>query len=154
VAVVRKALMTMFRALPTPLRRVLVRLGTPSYTVGAVLVLRRQDGRVLMVEQRHTGGWALPGGLLRRSEEPVEGLVREVSEEIGVHLDSAQLPSPTAVVDASARRVDLGFVLDADDQKPRREDEVEVLRLGWFALDELPDVTDPTRDILRSVPVA
>jgi 8-oxo-dGTP pyrophosphatase MutT (NUDIX family) len=154
VAVVRKALMTMFRALPTPLRRVLVRLGTPSYTVGAVLVLRRQDGRVLMVEQRHTGGWALPGGLLRRSEEPVEGLVREVSEEIGVHLDSAQLPSPTAGVDASARRVDLVFVLDADDQKPRREDEVEVLRLGWFALDELPDVTDPTRDILRSVPVA
>jgi 8-oxo-dGTP pyrophosphatase MutT (NUDIX family) len=149
VAVVRKALMTMFRALPTPLRRVLVRLGTPSYTVGAVLVLRRQDGRVLMVEQRHTGGWALPGGLLRRSEEPVEGLVREVSEEIGVHLDSAQLPSPTAVVDASARRVDLVFVLDTqDDRDAHPGDPAEVRRIGWFS--DLPDVTEPTRAVLEA----
>lgn len=144
--------MRAFRSLPIPLRRLLVRLGTPSYTVGAVLVLRRQDGRVLMVQQRHTGGWALPGGLLRRSEAPVEGLVREVGEEIGVRLDSRELPQPRAVVDAPARRVDLVFFLEADDQQPRREDEVEVLRIGWFALDDLPDITEPTRDILGSVP--
>ena len=146
--------MEAFRLLPNPLRRLAVRLGTPSYTVGAVLVLRRQDGQVLMVEQRHSGGWALPGGLLRRSEDPVDGLVREVGEEIGVRLEKAQLPTPTALVDARARRVDLVFVLDADGQQPRREDEDEVLNLGWFPLDELPDMTEPTADILRSLPVA
>lgn len=146
--------MRAFRSLPTPLRRLLVRLGTPSYTVGAVVVLRRDDGRVLMVDQRHSGGWALPGGHLRRGEDPVDGLLREVREEVGLRLERGQLPAPTALVDASARRVDLVFVLDADDQQPRRADEDEVLRLGWFPLDDLPDVTDPTRDILRSVTTA
>lgn len=143
--------MDAFRLLPKPLRRTVVRLGTPSYTVGAVVVLRRADGRVLMVDQRHTGGWALPGGLLKRAEDPVDGLVREVGEEIGVRLDKAQLPAPTALVDPRAQRVDLVFTLDADGLRPRREDADEVLGLGWFALDELPVVTEATRDILRSL---
>jgi 8-oxo-dGTP pyrophosphatase MutT (NUDIX family) len=151
VAGVRKLAMNAFRLLPVPLRRAVVRLGTPSYTVGAVLVLRRADGRVLLVEQRHSGGWALPGGLLKRSEDPFDGVVREVGEEIGVQLDRSQLPTPTALVDARARRVDLVFELDADGRRPRREDEVEVLRLGWFALDELPPMTESTADILRSL---
>ena len=68
-----------------------------------------------------------------------------------MQLDRSQLPTPTALVDAQARRVDLVFVLDAEDERPRREDEVEVLRLGWFGLDELPDMTEPTADILRSL---
>jgi 8-oxo-dGTP pyrophosphatase MutT (NUDIX family) len=148
---VRKLAMDAFRRLPVPLRRAVVRLGTPSYTVGAVLVLRRADGKVLLVEQRHSGGWALPGGLLKRSEDPVDGLVREVGEEIGLQLEKSQLPAPTALVDAQARRVDLVFRLDADGRRPRREDEVEVLRLGWFGRDELPDMTEPTADILRSL---
>lgn len=146
--------MSAFRSLPAPVRRALVRLGTPSYTVGAVLVLRRADGRVLMVDQRHTGGWALPGGHLRRGEEPVAGVLREVREEVGLRLDRAQLPPPAAVVDAYARRVDLVFVLDAGDLEPHLADEDEVLRLGWFALDDLPAITEPTRDILRSLPAA
>ena len=75
--------------LPGWVRRALVRLATPSYTVGAVLVLRRPDGSVLLVDQRHTGGWALPGGLLKRGEQPVEGLVREVSEEVRILLTEA-----------------------------------------------------------------
>lgn len=151
MADVRKLAMDAFRLLPVPLRRAVVRLGTPSYTVGAVLVLRRADGCVLLVEQRHSGGWALPGGLLKRSEDPVDGLVREVGEEIGVQLEKSQLPAPTALVDPRARRVDLVFVLDAEGRQPRREDEVEVLRLGWFALGELPPMTESTADILRSL---
>jgi 8-oxo-dGTP pyrophosphatase MutT (NUDIX family) len=148
---VRKLAMDAFRRLPVPLRRAVVRLGTPSYTVGAVLVLRRADGKVLLVEQRHSGGWALPGGLLKRSEDPVDGLVREVGEEIGLQLEKSQLPAPTALVDAQARRVDLVFRLDADGRRPRREDEVEVLRLGWFGRDELPPTTEATADILRAL---
>jgi hypothetical protein len=33
----------------------------------------------------------------------------------------------------------------------RRADAVEVRDVGWFHLDALPEVTDPTRDILRGV---
>jgi 8-oxo-dGTP diphosphatase len=35
----------------------------------------------------HNGGtWAIPGGALDHGEEPLEGALREFSEEIGVHL--------------------------------------------------------------------
>ncbi len=146
--------MRAFRSFPTPLRRFLVRLGTPSYTVGAVLVLSREDGCVLLVDQRHSAGWALPGGHLRRGEDPVDGVLREVREEVGLRLERTQLPPPIALVDAPAQRVDLVFVLDHDGQQPRRADEDEVLRLGWFALDALPDITESTRAILQSVPAA
>jgi ADP-ribose pyrophosphatase YjhB (NUDIX family) len=149
---VKKAAFAAFRRLPRPLRRALVHAGTPSFTVGAVAVLRRADGRVVFVDQRHTDGWALPGGLLRRGEAAVEGLVREVCEEVGVDLAAAPLPVPLAAVSPGARRVDLVFVVDVDDGVvARRADAVEVRAVGWFRLDALPEVTEPTRDILRGV---
>ena len=48
--------MTAFGRMPAPLRRAAVRAGTPSYTVGAVALLRRGDGRLLFVDQRHSDG--------------------------------------------------------------------------------------------------
>lgn len=151
LALVRKTAMRAFRVLPSPLRRLAVRLGTPSYTLGAVLVLRRPDGRVLLVDQRHSGGWALPGGLLRRRESPVDGLVREVGEEVGIHLDPTALPEPTTVVDAHAHRVDLIYLVETEGEQAHVEDEAEVRRIGWFSLDEMAEITEPTRDILEAV---
>jgi 8-oxo-dGTP diphosphatase len=144
--------MVAFRLMPARLRRAAVRAGTPSYTVGAVAVLRRDDGQVLFVDQRHSGGWALPGGLLRRGECPDDAVVREVAEEVGVQLAPASLPVPLAAVNARVRRVDLVYVLDLPTgAKAHQEDEAEVRRVGWFSLDRLPDVSDPTAEILRAV---
>jgi ADP-ribose pyrophosphatase YjhB (NUDIX family) len=144
--------MSAFRRLPSPLRRAAVHAGAPSYTVGAVALLRRPGGDVLLVEQRHTPGWALPGGLLRRGESAQDALVREVGEEVAVRLAAPSLPVPAAVVTPDVRRVDVVFTVDVDgDVRPRREDPAEVQRVGWFALDALPDVSRPTADILRAL---
>jgi 8-oxo-dGTP pyrophosphatase MutT (NUDIX family) len=130
-----------------------IHAATPSYTVGVVLALTRDDGRLLLVEQRHTGGWALPGGLLGRGEDAAAGLVREVAEEVGLRLDPTLLPVPLAVLSPGPRRVDVVYVCSAgDDVRPRRvEDDAEVMGLGWFGFDALPDVTQPTLDILHGV---
>jgi 8-oxo-dGTP diphosphatase len=145
--------MRVFRRLPRPLRRVIIRSFTPSYTVGAVLALQRADGTLLLVEQRHTPGWALPGGLLRRGERPADGLIREVAEEVGVVLDPAVLPLPVAVLAPRVRRVDVVYSMsEAGVLMPKRgEDKDEVIGVGWFALDALPDLNDATLDILRGV---
>jgi 8-oxo-dGTP diphosphatase len=149
---VKKAAFEAFRRLPAPLRRATVHAVAPSYTVGAVAVLRRPDGRVVFVDQRHSGGWALPGGLLRRGEPAAEGLVREVCEEIGLDLQSAALPVPLAAVSERVRRVDVVFVIDVPDTAVvRAADAAEVRGVEWFALTELPEVTDPTLEILRAV---
>ncbi|MDQ1699493.1 MAG: 8-oxo-dGTP diphosphatase [Frankiaceae bacterium] len=150
----RKAAMAAFRYLPAPLRRAAVHVGAPSYTVGAVAVLRRPDGCLLLVDQRHSDGWALPGGLLRRGEAAADAVVREVREEVGVDLDRATLPVPYAVVTASVRRVDVVFAVDADaDLDARQEDDAEVKRLGWYPLDALPPLSRSTEDILRAIHV-
>lgn len=146
--------MSAFRYLPAPVRRAVVHAGAPSYTVGAVAVLRRADGSLLLVDQRHSDGWALPGGLLRRGEAAEAAVAREVREEVGVDLDPSALPVPHAVVTARVRRVDVVFVVDGDDGvDARQEDDVEVKRLGWFALDALPPLSRPTDDILRAIRV-
>ena len=144
--------MVAFRLTPAPLRRAAVRAGTPSYTVGAVALLQHDDGKVLFVDQRHSGGWALPGGLLRRGECPDDAVVREVAEEVGVRLETSGLPVPVAAVNARLRRVDLVYVMAAPkDARPHQEDEAEVRRVGWYPLDALPDVSAPTMEILRAV---
>jgi ADP-ribose pyrophosphatase YjhB (NUDIX family) len=148
----RKHAFAVFRRLPDPMRRVVVHAVTPSYTVGAVAVLRRADGRLALVRQRHSLGWALPGGLLARGETVVDGLVREIAEELGIVLDPAELPIPYAAVNSTARRVDVVYFVDAPARaRLRSEDDVEVTGTGWFALDMLPDVSDPTAEILRAV---
>jgi 8-oxo-dGTP diphosphatase len=149
----KRAAMRVFRRLPRPIRRLVIRSFTPSYTVGAVLVLQRADGTMLMVEQRHSPGWALPGGLLRRGELPALGLVREVEEEVGIALDPVALPLPIPVLAPRVRRLDIVYLMTAGDEVApgRGEDKDEVTGVGWFALDALPELNDATLDILRGV---
>jgi 8-oxo-dGTP diphosphatase len=118
-----------------------------------VLALQKSDGTVLLVAQRHSPGWALPGGLLHRGETPEDGLLREVEEEVGLVLDRSQLPVPCAVLAPRVRRVDVVFLSGGGDGlTPRRgPDRDEVTGVGWFALDALPEVSDATLDILHGV---
>jgi 8-oxo-dGTP pyrophosphatase MutT (NUDIX family) len=146
--------MRIFRRLPQPVRRFIVHVLTPSYTVGAVAVLRRGDGRLAFVQQRHSPGWALPGGLMDKGETPAHCLARELGEELGITLDPASFPVPFAAVNSRVRRVDVVFFVDAGDGTQLvSEDRVEVSRTGWFALDALPELSEPTYEILRAVRV-
>jgi 8-oxo-dGTP diphosphatase len=149
----KRLAMRVFRRLPRPVRRVLIRSFTPSYTVGAVLALQRSDGAILLVAQRHSPGWALPGGLLRRGEAPEVGLLREVEEEVGLVLEASALPLPVAIVAPRVRRVDIVYLsADGDSFTPRRgPDRDEVTGFGWYPLDALPEVSDATVDILQGV---
>jgi 8-oxo-dGTP pyrophosphatase MutT (NUDIX family) len=151
---VKKWAMRVFRRLPRPVRRLVVRSMTPSYTVGAVSVLARGDGRLAFVQQRHSPGWALPGGLMDKGESPAECLARELMEELGLAVDPATLPVPFASVNSRVRRVDVVFRVEAPDgARLVSEDGVEVSRTGWFALDALPELSEPTYEILRGVRV-
>ncbi|MGI9292050.1 MAG: 8-oxo-dGTP diphosphatase MutT [Gammaproteobacteria bacterium] len=53
-------------------------------------ILTRQDGRVL-ISQRPAGkhmadAWEFPGGKITSSETPLQGLVRELDEELGIRV--------------------------------------------------------------------
>lgn len=144
-----KAGLGLFRLLPHRLRLHLVRFGTPNYTVGALLLIRRGN-EFLLVRQRHSGSWALPGGLLAGGEDAETAVHREITEEIGSAFGSADFGLPVGVlVDPHPQRVDVLYAFDVPDTTDAPPgNSAEVLETGWFGMSGLPSLTPVTPAIL------
>jgi len=141
-------LLRIYRRLPTGVRRWLIRVLSPSFTVGAICLIERDDGAVLLVRQVYRARWGLPGGLLKRREDPAVAVRREVLEEIGVEIDLAGEPTP--VVEARPQRVDLVYsarLADPDGPAPSPRS-AEILDAQWFARDALPELQHETATAL------
>lgn len=137
---------------PTPVRRWLVWLGSPHYTVGAICIVRRDDGAFLLVRHSYRAKWGSPGGLSRRGEAPARAAVRETGEEVG--LDVEVLGEPAVVVDPRTRRVDVVFLArpsalsSPEDARPTSP---EIVAAEWFGPDELPELTRDTAAALAAL---
>ncbi|MDP5309953.1 NUDIX hydrolase [Streptomyces poriferorum] len=93
-------------------------------TVAAGVLLFDEHDRVLLVDPTYKPGWEFPGGVVEAGEAPAQAGIREVAEEIGIHL--AQTPK-LLVVDWEAPRppgygglrllFDGGTLLSADAQR-------------------------------------
>jgi 8-oxo-dGTP diphosphatase len=57
-----------------------------GFVVSAV-VIRDQQGRILVVRKRGTTRFMLPGGKIESGETPAEAALRELHEEVGAELD-------------------------------------------------------------------
>ena len=128
----------MFRRSPWVIRRLVIRLLTPNYTVGAVAVCADPSGRVLLVRSRQHAGWGLPGGLVRRGEVPVDGLAREIEEELAIVLSPVELsmlPTET-LIDVGTQQVTVVVAVTLQAQPV--VDGNEVMEARWFAAHELP----------------
>jgi 8-oxo-dGTP diphosphatase len=146
------AALRLFGRLPRPVRRQVVRTISPKFTVGAICVIERGDGAILLVRQSYRRHWGFPGGLLQRKEAPEVGVRREVLEEVG--LDVELIGEPAVVVHALHRRVDViyrasivgGAAGQANAVGPREQGDVfdtgsvEIIEARWFPPNELPDL--------------
>jgi 8-oxo-dGTP diphosphatase len=153
----RRAMRTAYRTgligfgrMPHVVQRWVVRLASPSYTVGALLVLEHH-GHVLVLRQLHREGWTLPGGLLSHGETPAEGVVREVGEELGLTVDldpDYDLPAAT-LVEPHSQRVDVIFHRRVD-ERPTVRPRGEAFRVAWRPIEDLVGDNEDavTRDVL------
>jgi 8-oxo-dGTP pyrophosphatase MutT (NUDIX family) len=107
------------------------------------------SGTVVLVRLTYARGWRLPGGGRKRGETPIEGMLRELREEIGLvahgaieRLDDVRSGRPG---DRSA----LFLVRDVA-YRPRQSLEVE--EVGEFDPAALPeDAASSTRETLEAV---
>ena len=136
-----------FRRLPRKARRLVVRFGTPNYSVGAICLIER-DNELLLVRQAYRSHWGAPGGLLKWGEEALAGMRREVVEEIGI--DVEVMGEPTVVVAPDPQRVDIVFrarpSVGAAEPHPRSP---EIIDVRWFPLDDLPELQEELAAALR-----
>lgn len=144
-SVLRRSAYRAFYLLPKSVRRRLVRIATPTYTVGAVVLLYNLDRtKLLMLRQPPGFGWGLPAGLLERGERPIQAAVRELGEESGIQLTTSDVEPavPSAVVHTNGRWVDTVFVGRVDpDGVTLAVDGAEVLDAQWWPVNALPPVT-------------
>ena len=139
----RRLALEVFGRLPGPLRRLVVRLFSPRYVLGAVVALRQGED-VLLLHSRHSRfGWTLPGGLMAAGETPREALDRELREELRLELD-LDADAAVVIVDPHARRVDFVFELYVTERPQVYVDGTEVLEAEWFAV-----ASSPCDDIAR-----
>jgi 8-oxo-dGTP diphosphatase len=141
-----------FRRLPVRARRRVVRSIAPAYTVGAICVIERSDGGVLLVRLSYRNSWGLPGGLLKRGETPADAARREVQEEARLEVDL--VGDPAVVVDAPAQRVDVIFrarPAAGVDPDSARASSPEIVEVGWFPREDLPDLQFETSEALMAL---
>ncbi len=136
-----RAALQVFRRLPVGGRRFVVRRMSPSYTVGSICVIQRDDNRILLVRLSYRGRWGFPGGLVQHGEHPRDCALREAKEE--TDLDIVLEGPPAVVVEEDPRRVDVIFrarpVPGQDlDGAGTRSPEVDGLR--WFHPSDLPEL--------------
>ena len=131
----------LWRRTPLVFRLFLIRRMTPSYHVGAMCVIERPDGALLLIRNSYRRGWGFPGGFLKRGESPGDAARRETCEEIGVEVDIDT--NPKVVVDPRLRRVDVIFTGRLPSGAPittPRPRSAEILEAQWFPATQLPDL--------------
>ena len=149
---VHRLALQVFGLLPRALRRGVVRLVAPKYTVGAMCIIERSDGRVLLVRQTYRNRWGLPGGLVARREAPADAARREVAEEVG--LDVELVAEPTVVVEPRLQRVDVVFrarPAPGTDPDDLRVSTAEIRTCAWFDPTTLPELQTETASALVSL---
>jgi ADP-ribose pyrophosphatase YjhB (NUDIX family) len=145
----KKLLGTLWRGSPGRVRRWGVWLVEPRFMVTVGAIVLDEDGRVLLLQHefRTGSGWGIPGGFLERGEQPLEGLRRELREEIGVELDAAELVHVRTL--RRPQQVEIHFrgrVRAGASARPRS---MEINRVGWFEADALP--SELSRDQRRII---
>ena len=138
---IQKFLLQVWRRVPVLVRRWIVRLFAPSFTVGAACAIEREDGALLLVRVVYRDGWGLPGGLVNRREAIDSCARREVREETGLAVDL--VGEPAVVVAARPQRIDVVYRArpaagaDADTAATRSP---EVSDVRWFPAQALPEL--------------
>ena len=142
-------LLKVYRRLPRRGRLLVVHTLAPSYSVGAMCVVERADGALLLVRHSYRRRWGVPGGLLKRREPPEQAARREALEEVELAVEL--VGEPSVVVEPNARRVDvvyrarLAVEADADVVRPSSP---EIVEARWFEPDRLPELQRETAGAL------
>ncbi len=129
----------------------------PTWMPVVALALSDPRGHLLLQQRppgKHHGGlWEFPGGKVQTNENPRFALVREISEELGLAIESAHL-NPALVADDGADPA-IVLILYTASRWSGDPASLEGQQWGWFTRAEaaaLP-LAPMDRDLLARLPI-
>ena len=122
----------------------------PTTLLVVAAALLREDGRILLQKRPDgrsmAGLWEFPGGKLEDGETPALALVRELSEELALNVDPANL-KPACFASAEIGNRQLLLMLYICTLWGGEPVAVESPELGWFSIEEMVGLPMPPADI-------
>lgn len=112
----------------------------------AVYIILRKDDEILLMRRQGSGyydGWySVPAGHVEAGELPLEALVREIKEELGITLNREHTHFAHAMYrtkhDETGDRADYFFVTTQWKGEPTIREPHKCDDVRWFPFDELP----------------
>ncbi len=127
-----------------PIEQVRPLIGNALYVgAGAIAVVQRSDGKLLVVRRVDNGEWSLPGGFLHLGENASNAAQREVLEETGLYIQIQRLmgvfsPAYNWVYPNGDQVHAVVSVFKASPTGGREKaDHVETSQVGWMHPQEL-----------------
>jgi len=139
--------MRIFRVSPARAMWPLIRLSSPTFTVGAIALIE-YDGKLLALRQTHRRGVSLPGGLVEKGEHPATAVAREVLEETGIRIDPGDVFA--TAFETTLRHIDVMFRVPCDVEPTVRVGS-EATAYEWLPMDQWTDVDDATQRIFDAL---
>ena len=113
------------------------------YPMVVMVVIRNSDGKFLMQRRALTkgGDWGVTGGHPKSGETPIEGIITEVKEELGLDFSNEEF----ILYDSGCDGKDcykMYFVNKDVDLNDIIIQEEELSEVRWFSMDELNNMVD------------
>lgn len=117
-----------------------------NHVVPCVQTLLVRAGRILLIRRQNTGvgddWWAAPGGCIEAGEDYAVAAIRETAEEVGVHINPADVELATVVQldsshDGGARAV-YTYLTQTWTGEPVINEPELCSAIQWFPVSDLP----------------
>jgi 8-oxo-dGTP diphosphatase len=117
-----------------------------AVAVGVVVNDQRQVLIALRSKAQHQGGlWEFPGGKIEFGESDLQGLARELAEEVGLNVLATEALT-TIKHDYGDKIVDLRFILVKEFSGEAQGKEGQEIK--WVSIDDLPQYSFPAANTL------
>lgn len=132
--------------LPKDTQLSIMRLFQTSFLVGVTGVVLNEKKQVLLFHHSYRQNkWSLPGGYLKISEGPREGLIREVKEEVNLIIQVTKRLN--IYTDPNTALMDIPFVAKINGGKFKKS--AEVVEIKFFDYKKLPILSKRQKYLIK-----